>query len=193
MPVSNGEADYSITRVARVPWWMWWYAPRQNPEIMESGIAKIGEDGSFEISFMPEADSRLKEKKGISFVYSLKVDVTDEGGETRGTEKQYRIGYQSLEIGISPRQQVYNRAQECAFDLTLADLNGKESAGSGKYIVSEVVLPAETTLPAGFGNPAEGDDFRTRDDRVRPRWTPPRDGRSTRGSSPKGKPSETEP
>lgn len=173
MPVSNGEADYSITRVARVPWWMWWYAPRQNPEIMESGIAKIGEDGSFEISFMPEADSRLKEKKGISFVYSLKVDVTDEGGETRGTEKQYRIGYQSLEIGISPRQQVYNRAQECAFDLTLADLNGKESAGSGKYIVSEVVLPAETTLPAGFGNPAEGDDFRTRDDRVRPRWDAP--------------------
>jgi len=173
MPLTTGEADYSITRAVVVPWWMWWFGGPQNPEIIESGSAKIKEDGTFEIAFTPEADPGLKETRGLSYNYTLKVDVTDEGGETRGTSKGYRIGYAMLEIGMSQDKQVYEEGSECGFKLTLADLNGKEAKGVGKFTLSEVALPGSPTAPPDFKRKIEGDNFRTEGDTMRPRWDGP--------------------
>jgi alpha-2-macroglobulin len=170
MPLTTGEADYTVSRTPRVPWWMWWYRPSQNPEIIESGTSKIKEDGTFEISFMPEADARLKSQKNISYNYSLKVNITDEGGETRGAEKEYRIGYVSLEAGIDPKSQFYLSGNSCGFNVSLADLNGKASSGKGKYFLSDVILPEKVTLPADFKITQEREGFKTEGDSLRPRW-----------------------
>ena len=93
LPVVEGEVSWQVERVPVFPRWWFWGRPDANPEVVAAGTAATDAEGSFRLAFQPDADERLAESSELSFRFRLRVDVTDDGGETRsaGTGVSSRI------------------------------------------------------------------------------------------------------
>ncbi|MCX7830377.1 MAG: MG2 domain-containing protein, partial [Acidobacteria bacterium] len=173
MPVTSGNVDYTITRVPKFPWWCWWYSSFTKPEMIESGTAQLESDGTFTISFTPEADERLKDEKGITYTYAVSANVTDEGGETRGDEKRFNIGFSTVDPQVSPKKPFFASNEKLEFELSLKDLNGNPQKGKGTYFIYSVEPFKETPLPENFTFKKEKTKYSFEEDFIKPRWDDP--------------------
>ncbi len=173
MPLSSGTVDYAITRVPKFPWWCWWYTSFLKPEMIASGLTTVESDGSFSIVFTPEADERLKDEKGITYTYSISVNVTDEGGETRTDEKRFTIGFVTVEPSVSSLKPFYLTGEKLLFNFNLTDLNGNPQKGKGIYSISLLEPFNETPLPENFVIKREKSKYSLDGDLIKPRWEEP--------------------
>ncbi|MFB3850339.1 MAG: alpha-2-macroglobulin [Acidobacteriota bacterium] len=173
MAVTSGNVDYTVTRIPRFPWWCWWYSSFSQPEMIESGTTQVESDGTFTILFTPEADERLKDQKGITYTYAVSANVTDEGGETRGDEKRFNIGFSTVEPSVSPLKQFFSEKEKLSFDFSLKDLNGNPQKGKGIYSIYTVEPFNETPLPQNFTIKKEKTKYSNDEDFIKPRWDNP--------------------
>ena len=170
MPLTSGSVDYTVTRIPRFPWWCWWYSSFSKPEMIDSGNTTVDENGTFTITFLPETDERLKETKGITYTYAVNVNVTDEGGETRGDEKRFNIGFSTLEPSISLQKFFYLTNEKINFDFELKDLNGNPQIGKGNFSIYLLEPFKDTPLPENFSLKKEKTKYSFDDDFIKPRW-----------------------
>lgn len=175
MPLTSGSVDYTVTRIPRFPWWCWWYSSFSKPEIIDSGNTAVDENGSFTITFLPEADERLKDTKGITYTYAINVNVTDEGGETRRDEKKFNIGFTTLEPSISLEKIFYLPNEKTNFVFELKDLNGNPQIGKGTFSIYSLEPFKDTPLPENFTLKKERTKYSFDDDFIKPRWEKPED------------------
>jgi hypothetical protein len=70
------------------------------PEVMASGVSKVGAAGAFEVRFLATADRRIRPSEAPVFEYSVTADITDINGETQSGVSFVRAGYQSLALSI---------------------------------------------------------------------------------------------
>lgn len=178
LPVVAGEVDWRVVRQPVYPafrsWW--WPQPNRAEEIIAGGRTALGEDGTFTVSFLPEADERLADS-GISYYYRLSVDVTDEGGETRSASRSFRLGFVTVETTLGKEVSFFTADQEAVFDAQRRDLDGTARPGTGRWRLlrleqpEEAKLPAEQPLPRPPATEGEGEEpYRTEGDLLRPRW-----------------------
>jgi len=177
LPVAHGTVVWSMTRQPEIPWWWWhsgWIRPSfQHEQTVAQGKTPVKEDGSFEISFTPEADERLKGKqKELIYRYSVTAHVTDEGGETREASQSLRIGTVAVEAAVRMDTAFYREGTPVQMSVLRSDLNGVARPGEGSWRLVEVVQPPETLLPSQ--RPAAVDPaverYATPGDRQRARW-----------------------
>ena len=101
LPVTGGEAVWQIKREPVYPRWWWWDTGGGRSQTVAGGRARIDADGAFAVAFTPRADEKKDgAASGVTYRYSLSVDVTDEGGETRSAERSFRLGFVSVEARI---------------------------------------------------------------------------------------------
>ena len=181
LPVTGGEAVWQVKRQPVYPRWWWWETGGGRSQTVAGGRAKIGADGVFDVEFTPSANERQADGgAGLSYRYTLSVDVTDEGGETRSASRSFRLGFVSVEARLEAESEFVRAGAKGVFTVTRADLNGTPKAGKGAWRVVRLIQPEATLLPADqplpvqpgtedpMFPPTQGDDLRARWDTCPP-------------------------
>jgi alpha-2-macroglobulin len=176
LPVASGTAVWQVKRSSVFPRWWWWETGSSQAQVIAGGRSPLQEDGSFEVSFTPRADERReKPESGLTYSYTLSVDVTDEGGETRSASRSFRLGFVTVEARIAAASGFFRQAEGSSFRIVRADLNGTPKPGRGSWRVVRLIQPEATLLPADQPLPEipSGENstkYRTPGDLLRPRW-----------------------
>lgn len=185
LPVSSGSVKWRVTRVAQAPWW-WgyygrsWWSPPSPPQTVANGQAAIKPDGSFEISFVPSADERKNsdQSKDITYSFNIEANVTDEGGETRTGEKDFRIGFTTVEATLSWADFFFDAGKPFKVETRLTSLDGKPKKGSASYRIVRLNAPASTLPPANY--PRDPNASNDRDGFADPKHASPDDAKKAR-------------
>ena len=179
LPVTGGEAVWQVKREPVYPRWWWWDTGGGRSQTVAGGRVKIGADGTIDVAFTPRAaEKKDGTASGLSYRYTLSVDVTDEGGETRSAERSFRLGFVSVEARIEARTGFSWSSPDYpdfVFAITRTDLNGVPKAGRGTFRMVRLVEPEKTLLPADQPLPLEPGTENaafppTPGDLLRPRW-----------------------
>lgn len=175
LPVTAGQVRYRVSREPVYPyfWSLWGLVSEggERSQTVKSGSAPLSTAGRFQIEFTPEAD----EQKGtdISYRYLVKVELTDEGGETRSTERSFRLGFSAVEAGIEAESGFFPQSGG-EFTVRRKNLDGLPRPGEGSYRVFALKQPAGTVLPADQPLAelpiTDKPVLRTPGDKLRPRW-----------------------
>jgi uncharacterized protein YfaS (alpha-2-macroglobulin family) len=183
LPVTSGTVKWRATREPVYPVWRGWYgAPGSSSgaQTVAGGTVALSGDGTFKITFAPEADERrAAESRDITYRYRVSADVTDEGGETRSASKTFRLGFVAVEASFSADAGFFRAGVPGEVTVLRTDLNGVPQAGKGTWRLATLQQPARTPLPAEFPRQSAnstrtgqkpGDDSSTPGDALRPRW-----------------------
>ena len=180
LPVASGTAVWQVKRESVYPRWWWWEPPAGGgAQVVAGGRVPLREDGTVEVMFTPRVDEREGGSgSGLTYRYTLSIDITDEGGETRTATRSFRLGFVSVEASIAAANGFGRTDSRNAFTITRTDLNGTVKAGKGVWRVVRLLEPEMTLLPADQPIPdppvPAGDAaFRTAGDRLRARWESP--------------------
>ncbi|MDH3255772.1 MAG: MG2 domain-containing protein, partial [Acidobacteriota bacterium] len=179
LPVVEGNVRWRVTRTPVFPrWWSWWFddVRESGEQTVASGEASLDRDGRFEFDFLPAADER-DAGSGVNYRYRASVEVTDEGGETRGAEKVFRLGFVAVEAVVESEREFFTEDAPGAFSVRRSDLDGTPRAGEASWRLvaleqpETVLLPAEVPLPIPPSSADTRPPFRTVGDGLRPRWS----------------------
>jgi uncharacterized protein YfaS (alpha-2-macroglobulin family) len=182
LPVTSGQIKWLVKREPVFPWW-WSYrgwmenssSRSQQSQVVASGIAILKADGTFSFAFSPEADERHGKDKGVTYRYSVSADITDEGGETRSSQRSFRLGFVSVEATAVTEKAYFLEDEPIKISLLRTNLDGAPKAGKAKWRIAALKGPSRTLLPAEqpLFNP-EGfktkSGFQTPGDLERERW-----------------------
>lgn len=177
LPVVNGDVKWRVTRAPIYPWWWSWWgwgSQQAGAQTIATGTAKLSPDGTFDFTFTPLADERQK-SADVTYAYTVAVDVTDEGGETRSATRAFRLGLVAVEARVEIGAGFAREGRPAEAKLTRTDLDGVPRPGKGTWRLVVLNQPESTVLPAD--EPREtgpeangGPGFRTQGDEVRARW-----------------------
>jgi uncharacterized protein YfaS (alpha-2-macroglobulin family) len=181
LPVTSGSVKWRVTMEPEYPWWWewggWYRGGRGQARTVAAGESTLGEDGSFKITFTPEAGERLGGgDKDVTYRYRVSADLTDEGGETRSASKTFRLGLVSVEAGIDINSGFLLERVPSEATITRTDLNGTPRPGNGNWRLVTLKQPDKTLLPADQPIPVppsggKPEPLRTAGDLLRPRWS----------------------
>lgn len=176
LPVTSGQVRWRVTRTPQFPWWWWewgWTAPPARSQVVAAGTSALKADGSFELTFKPEADPKLG--PDVTYRYEADADVTDEGGETRSAKKSVRLGNVAIEARASLDKGFVVEGTEAVVDVRRTDLDGNGRAGKGTYRLLTIAQPEKARLPADEPLPkppgTKAPALETEGDKLRPRWS----------------------
>jgi len=175
LPVSSGQVVWQVKREPVYPRW-WWRTDGDQGQIVSGGRGRLKEDGSFEMNFTPAADERkAKPDSGLSYRYTLSVDITDEGGETRSASRSFRLGFVNIEASLVADSGFFRKGTECSFTINRVDLNGVPKPGRGTWRIVRLIQPKTTLLPSEQPLPESPNGgkpkaYQTPGDLLRPRW-----------------------
>jgi len=172
LPVAEGDISWKVTREPVYPmWWSWWRPwPIAQTRIVASGEGQIEADGSFDVEFTPSADEREAER-GVTYRFRLSVDATDPGGETRSTDRSFRLGFTAIEATINLGGGYVPSHQSHEVSILRTDLDGLPRAGAGSWRLVGLENPQQTLTPAQQPVALDDDNLHVTDgDRTRPRW-----------------------
>ena len=173
LPVVTGDVAWRVSREPVYPrWWGWWEPmPSVGSQLVASGKGALDDQGRFEIAFTPAADER-EAADGVTYRYRLSVDVTDEGGETRSSERSFRLGFVAVEASISSELGYLSEGAPAQLQVVRSDLDGSPRAGAAAWRLVALEQPGETVMPADLPRPVRPEDrvFASDGDGLRPRW-----------------------
>jgi uncharacterized protein YfaS (alpha-2-macroglobulin family) len=182
LPVASGEVRWRVTRETVHPWWwsFWGWGSPAKAQTVASGATTLGADGTFTVSFTPEADETVAKGSEVTWRYVANADVVDEGGETRSAARSVRLGFVSVEASVGFATGFLREAEPASVTITRTSLDGVPRPGKGQWRLVALVSPATTPRPADLprrGGPPEGEEgapegapYRTPGDALRPRW-----------------------
>jgi len=153
LPVTNGTILWSVQRDPVYPVWWWRYgqifnSPSSQSQVIAGGTEALEEDGTFSISFLPEADERLAGHKGVSYRYAVSVDITDEGGETRSASRSFQLGFISIKASTNLNRGFFREGIPLTIDILRTDLDSIPKNGEGLWRIVALKEPEQTLMPA---------------------------------------------
>ncbi len=179
LPVTSGRVSWNVTRMPVYPHWWGWYYGRTieyvRTQTIAAGSARLDDQGGFKVAFTPEADER-RAQEGVTYLYRIQADVTDEGGETRSTERSFRLGFASIEATIHIENAFVRAGDSTKISVQRNDLNGVARQGEGRWRLlslrqpQKTLLPAEQPMPASRSTKPRSKSYQTEGDLLRPRW-----------------------
>jgi uncharacterized protein YfaS (alpha-2-macroglobulin family) len=172
LPVTHGQARW---RVTRAPVYSWWQGERgySGGRTVAAGISAPDADGKIEIAFTPQAEAR--DHGELAYEYDVSLEVTDEGGETRDTERSFRAGRAAVEGWIASDRGFLLAGRPSGLTVTRRDLTGVPRPGAASWSLYELRQPERPLLPGDEPVPAPSSAsgetaFRTPGDALSPRW-----------------------
>ncbi len=176
LPVTSGQVRWRVQRTPQWPWWWggWgWNPPAPRSQVVATGVGALKADGTFEVTFKPEADPRLS--RDVTYRYVVDADITDEGGETRSASKATRLGLVSIEAHASIDGEFLNEGKAAVVTTRRTDLDGNPRAGKGSFRLLALTAPGGTVMPseepiARSPEEEKSDGYRSPGDSIKPRW-----------------------
>ncbi len=180
LPVVNGSVRWRAYREPVFPWW-WWHGGYGSHgsarQLVATGTSSLAEDGSFQITFTPEADERAAKTAELTWRYRVEADATDEGGETRSASRAFRLGFVAVEARVETEEGFFREGERAEVRLVRSNLDGVPQPGQGNWRLVALKQPAQPMLPAeepvdpppGLEPRGEG-EITTPGDMLRARW-----------------------
>ena len=152
-PVSNGKVSYTVTRVTYHGWWGWYRrVPSESIQIVQAEI-NTDEKGDFSFDFNAIAEANLDPEKNPTYSYSIQVDVTDQAGETRSSNK-------SLSVAVFPYAYAWNLKEVMDIselgkvNISPTTLENKKVTGKATLVISELEQPKQWMKPRIWNVPS---------------------------------------
>ncbi len=127
VPIGNAEVKWTVTRMARMPWWsdqLWRGFPGWGrPVEIASGTDTTDGDGSFNIEFIATGDGQLPRKADPIFVYTIEAVATDPSGETQHNSMDLNLGYKSIGIDLGIGDAI-DRSTTDSLAIQVQNMNG---------------------------------------------------------------------
>lgn len=118
--VSAGKVKYTVFRNSRFPQYL--YGSRgESPKQIAIGQTETKADGSFSLQFFATAG----QPKADQYTYSVKVDVTDINGETRGGTKDIHAGDKDLLLDVALPMELFLSSKADSIPFNITNLNGE--------------------------------------------------------------------
>jgi hypothetical protein len=173
MPLRQGRVAWRVTREPAWPRWYWGWRPRTPAQQVAAGEGGLGPDGRFEVRFLPQADpalASLPRGREIAYTYKISALLTDEGGETRTAERDFRAGFVAIDAALEPAAGYFPAGRQVEIALRRFDLDGKGRAGKGTWRLHRLAA-GKPLLPADLPRPLspEEEKFALPGDRTLPR------------------------
>jgi uncharacterized protein YfaS (alpha-2-macroglobulin family) len=176
-PVTAGRVRWRVVREPVYPYWWWWTwrgdHGQEGAHTVATGESAVDADGGFALEFLPEADERVG--RGLSYLYHVTADLTDDGGETRSAARSFRIGFASVEATIVSEHGYVAAGAPAALSVVRTTLDGAAAEGSGRWRLVALVQPDATHAPADLprarATAAAASDVVTPGDLLRERWS----------------------
>ncbi|CAA6801829.1 MAG: Unknown protein, partial [uncultured Thiotrichaceae bacterium] len=186
----TGKADYyfgGAVTAATVSWritrrsvYDWPYGrhgsgygrPQNSPtETIASGESRLDKEGKFAINFLPKA-KESDDSEGVSYLFDLSADVTDEGGETRSTKRTFRLGSIAIAASLNSDKNFVFVGESYAIKAKRYDLNQIPREGKGTWRLHKLIQPKHPQLPADLSVelPKTQRSFASLGDTQAPRW-----------------------
>ncbi|NBX29768.1 hypothetical protein EBR04_04855, partial [bacterium] len=151
LPVAGAKVRYRVEREMRFPDWCRWFFPwlpfGGSAANIARGTAVTDANGAFTVAFPAKPDRTVPRESAPVFTYSVKADVTDAGGETRGDQRRVSAGYAAIEAAVTAEtwQEVGKDGEPAAVAITVAtqSLDGDPRGAGGTLKIVELVQPAE--------------------------------------------------
>ncbi len=180
-PVRKGSVKWSVHRENVYPRWDWEFAGEYaGGDLIAEGKSPLKPDGAFEIRFTAESDVRYANSSKVTYSFSVRAEVTDEGGETREGRRDFGIGASAISANLQFKGAFFQAARPIEFTVTRRDLDEIPRAGEGTWTMvrllppDAVVLPADQPLPHPWWYKETGDEgprvTATPGDSIAPRW-----------------------
>lgn len=169
--VTNGKVSWHVIRKPRIDWH--WYRHRTSPntatETIASGTSTLNDKGQFSIAFLPQGDKRLQH---IDYIFEVKADITNAGGETRSAKRSYRLGNLAIKASIETKTTFGNEGKAYTLAVSRMDLNDTPRQGKAHWTLTRLQQPPQPILPADLPKKlnANQQDYATLGDRQTPRW-----------------------
>lgn len=149
--VNAGAARWTVERQAQWPARFSWQMPPRHgaPQIVASGTAALDAEGRFQFDFTPRADpdeARTWPERRYSF--TVRVQVTDQGGETRAASRELRLGWRSIDATLTLSTGFLDEGKVAEISALRTDLDGTPRAGEGRFWVTRLMLPKNAPAPA---------------------------------------------
>ncbi|MDR0769195.1 MAG: hypothetical protein LBE71_04755 [Dysgonamonadaceae bacterium] len=131
--IQNTKAEYKISRSYHWTFRLW--AP---PVKVASGNVFLDEQGKFEIDFTPLKAVKDKNRKNVSYTYTISVNITDAKGETQNSEMQINIGDVPFILSIAGLPDDldrlnYHKDSLSSLTIEATDLSRNPVAVTGSY------------------------------------------------------------
>ncbi len=182
LPLSKGRVVYKVEKQAVFPWWCFWgyfdFSSFQKSQIVQSGSTDLDKDGNFKISFTPTADERLAKKiDGLKYTFTISADVTDEGGETRTSQKFLSISAAAIEAQLNLASKMAFENQPTKINLKRSLVVGGPAPGTGQWELYRLDEPDQISMPAEISPPSFLKNLSLKGlqlpgDIQQPRWSP---------------------
>ena len=143
VPVGGARVQYRVSR-SRLLYWGWRNWNHEFDTQVAEGEVTAAADGSFSISFVPEADSTVELDGSTAFRYTVHVDVTDLNGESHEASTSMRVGFRNIFIGMEQDALEYRELPR--LDLHLRDINDRPLQGSMHVKVERLQRPTQPLL-----------------------------------------------
>ncbi|MCR5568558.1 MAG: hypothetical protein K6G31_04710 [Paludibacteraceae bacterium] len=118
-PVQNAKVAYTVRRSENVFFW-WWRPASVNEEVVAEGETQTGENGGYEIAFVPEKGTN--QKSTVCYDYVVLAKVTDANGETHEQLVRIAVSDQSLAI-VCPKREVCLPDELAKLKFSVVNLN----------------------------------------------------------------------
>ncbi len=126
--ITDAQVKY---RVIRSPKWRYWWWNRTEPTVeIANGTTTTNDKGIYTINFKALPDLKYKQSEGISFNYTIYVDVIDNNGETQSTSSNINIGYVDLNISANIPSAIAKENTD-TFKISTTNLNGEFVSAKG--------------------------------------------------------------
>lgn len=134
-PIADAAVKYRVVRRPHRFWW-WHSEPEQ---IISSGTVTSNDDGTFEISFIPQKGKTQdtgwwRGNNDQFYSYTIYADVTDPKGETQQSEQTVSVGDKSLFIVVDVPAKL-EKTKPFIPEVTTQTLNGETVVSTLKYSV----------------------------------------------------------
>ncbi|MCS6796438.1 MAG: MG2 domain-containing protein, partial [Raineya sp.] len=145
--IDNAQVKYRVVRKAEFPFWWWrWYGYYpESPEVeITNGVTKTDENGVFKIKFTAIPDLSVDKASEPIFNYVVYADVTDLNGETHSNQITVKVGYKTLQIGISLLDINQDRWEGKPIKIETTNLMGEFEPAQGEIRIHKLKNPAKT-------------------------------------------------
>lgn len=137
----NGtEVKYSVSRRTRLPWWIYFRGITKDAEIAY-GTAVADEKGRFEISFKALPDLSVDRKSDPTFNYSIRVDATDNSGETRSGNMELNLAYRSIDLQLPFTEENTVRDTISSIAISIKNLQGEPLTANVELEIQQLQGP----------------------------------------------------
>lgn len=130
--LQDANVKYNIAR-EQFSFWFWRSGNRSH---FADGTVKTNTDGSFEISFIPEAgdDNARLLRMANNRIYTFEVTaiVTDVNGETQSNSYMLTVGNVSMVVNIDIPEQL-EKSSDYVFNIGARNLQAQDIKSSGSY------------------------------------------------------------